>query len=107
MAKKEAVDPKSATMKNHDISKIAQEVRSLPPLVQRRMQLKQLQVPPRDVARGALLASRGPTRLLGNDVGPHSIWTKLNTSYSLSLLLLVSCSLVLAVVLPRRKLKDS
>ena len=27
---------------------------------------------------------RGPTRLLGNDVGPLSIWTKLNKGYYLS-----------------------
>ena len=35
-------------------------------------------------AAGYGIPSRGPTRLLGNDVGPLSIWTKLNKGYALS-----------------------
>ena len=33
-------------------------------------------------AAGYGIPSRGPTRLLGNDVGPLSIWTKLDESDS-------------------------
>ena len=35
-------------------------------------------------AGGGGIPSRGPTRLLGSDVGPLSIWTTLNKGYALS-----------------------